>query len=110
MVNKLIVLLASTITFIRCDELNMMPNIQAGNKTSYTVIMNSQQNMPEQQEQEIDMEEDTELDSEMILRDLDMSLYEYEQEILDDITQEFEKLRDDRQNPEDMPRQAEQVQ
>lgn len=37
--------------------------------------------------------QDIEMDPEVVLRDIDMSLYEYEQEIIDDVNSQFESLR-----------------
>ena len=55
------------------------------------------------------MEQDTGIDSEMILRDLENTLYEYEQEIMDDVAQEFETLRSKSHRPEEMPLEADKI-
>ena len=67
------------------SEMAEMPDVPLSNTTSYTVILNSVDEQEAGLEQDLDLEQESDIDSEMILRDLDMSLYEYEQEILDDI-------------------------
>ena len=90
MVSYFVVLNAIFLGMVFGNEMSEMvkvPDITLGNATSqHTVILNSLDEAEARLEQdELDLEKESTIDTEMILRDLDMSLYEYEQEILDDI-------------------------